>query len=79
MANALLTAGTELQSLVDKKEKILNEAGNKIASVMISMNESGDNSVNKIMPTLDKLLTGFTLEEKYSIILRASAKVIATL
>lgn len=78
MANVLLTAGTELQSLVEKKENILNEAGNKIAAVMISMNESVTPSA-KIAPTLDKLLTGFTVEEKYSIILRACAKVIATL
>lgn len=79
MANVLLTAGTELQSLVDQKEKILSDAGNKIAAVMISMNDSGETNVKKSMATIDKLLNGFTPEEKYSIILRASAKVIASL
>ena len=74
-----MTVKSELDSIREQKEKLLLDAGNKVASVMISMNNSGESNVKKIASDLEKLLHGFTDEEKISILLRASAKIIVNL
>ena len=74
-----MSVKSELDSLQEQKEKLLLEAGNKVASVMISMNKSGESNAKKIQADLEKLIAPFNKEEKVSILLRATAKVIANL
>ena len=74
-----LTIKSELDSLQEQKEKVLLEAGNKVASAMMSMNESGDLSVKKIQTDLGELISPFNEEEKVQILHRAAAKLIVNL
>lgn len=69
----------ELDSLQAQKEKILLDAGNKVASVMMSMNKSGESNPKKIQSDLEKLISPFNKEERVQILLRAASIVIANL
>lgn len=77
--NNFMTIKNELDSLQAQKEKILLDAGNKVASVMMSMNKSGESNPKKIQNDLEKLVSPFNKEERNQILLRAAAIVIANL
>lgn len=77
--NNFMTIKNELDSLQAQKEKILLDAGNKVASVMMSMNKSGESNPKKIQNDLEKLISPFNKEERNQILLRAAAIVIANL
>ena len=77
--NNFMTIKNELDSLQTQKEKILLDAGNKVASVMMSMNKSGESNPKKIQNDLEKLISPFNKEERNQILLRAAAIVIANL
>lgn len=77
--NNFMTIKNELDSLQAQKEKILLDAGNKVASVMMSMNKSGESNPKKIQTDLEKLISPFNKEERNQILLRAAAIVIANL
>lgn len=77
--NNFMTIKNELDSLQAQKEKILLDAGNKVASVMMSMNKSGESNPKKIQTDLEKLISPFNKEERTKILLRAAAIVIANL
>lgn len=74
-----VTVKNELLDIQEQKEKLLVNAGNKVASVMMQMNESGNSSVNSVVSDLNKLLQGFSEEDKFNILLRATAKIIVNL
>ena len=77
--NNFMTIKNELDSLQAQKEKILLDAGNKVASVMMTMNKSGESNPKKIQNDLEKLVSPFNKEERNQILLRAAAIVIANL
>lgn len=77
--NNFLAIKSELDSLQEQKEKILLEAGNKVASAMMSMNNAGESNVKKIQADLEKLISPFNKEERVQILLRAAAKIIVNL
>lgn len=79
MGNKFMSARTEIESLLEQKEKIILKASDQCAAVMLSMNDNGESNITKIQKDLEKLLNGFNPEEINKILIRAVAKVIVTL
>lgn len=79
MSNKFLSARSRIEELLEKKEEIIESAGNELALVMIEENQKGITNTNNIKNDIQKLLNGFTLEEKNKILMIAMAKVIANI
>lgn len=79
MSNKFLSARSRIEELLEKKEEILASAGNELALVMIEENQKGITNTNNIKNDIQKLLNGFTVEEKNKILMIATAKVIANI
>lgn len=79
MSNKFLSARSRIEELLEKKEEILASAGNELALVMIEENQKGITNTNNIKNDIQKLLNGFTVEEKNKILMIAMAKVIANI
>lgn len=79
MSNKFLSARSRIEELLEKKEEIIESAGNELALVMIEENQKGITNTNNIKNDIQKLLNGFTVEEKNKILMIAMAKVIANI
>lgn len=79
MSNKFLSARSRIEELLEKKEEVIESAGNELALVMIEENQKGITNTNNIKNDIQKLLNGFTLEEKNKILMIAMAKVIANI
>lgn len=79
MANPFLSARTSIESLLEEKEKIIKDAGNLVAGVMMKSNQRGTTDMKAIVSDAEKLINGFTDEEKIKILQIAMAKLVINL
>lgn len=79
MSNKFLSARSRIEELLEKKEEIIESAGNELTLVMIEENQKGITNTLNIKNDIQKLLNGFTVEEKNKILMIAMAKVIANI
>ena len=79
MANPFLSARTSIESLLEEKEKIINDAANLVAGVMMKANQTGTTNQKAITSDIGKLINGFTDAEKIEILQKAMAKLVVNL
>ena len=79
MGNKFLSAKSEMDELLETKKQVLTKAGNIVARVFIDMNVRGISDTKIITENIDKLIDGFTYEEKIEILKLAMAKAIINL
>ena len=56
MSNKFLSARSRIEELLEKKEEIIESAGNELALVMIEENQKGITNTNNIKNDIQKLL-----------------------
>lgn len=79
MANYYINATEEMNEIKQRRESLLYEAADKLSSVLMKMNKQGESNMRAIEGDIKKLISGFSEEEKNSILLRAITKLIINL
>lgn len=79
MSNKFLAARSNIEDLLDQKKEIIRKSADLVAAVMIEENNKGETNINGIKTDVQKLLKGFSEEEKVQILEIAMAKLVANL
>lgn len=79
MSNKFLAARSNIEDLLDQKKEIIQKSADLVAAVMIEENNKGETNINGIKTDVQKLLKGFSEEEKVQILEIAMAKLVANL
>ena len=79
MTNKFLAARSNIEDLLEQKKEIIRKSADLIAAVMIEENSKGEININGIKTDVQKLLKGFSVEEKLQILEIAMAKLVANL
>lgn len=79
MSNKFLAARSNIDDLLDQKKEIIRKSADLVAAVMIEENNKGETNINGIKTDVQKLLKGFSEEEKVQILEIAMAKLVANL
>lgn len=79
MSNKFLAARSNIEDLLDQKKEIIRKSADLVAAVMIEENNKGETNINGIKADVQKLLKGFSEEEKVQILEIAMAKLVANL
>ena len=79
MTNKFLAARSNIEDLLEQKKEIIRKSADLIAAVMIEENSKGETNINGIKTDVQKLLKGFSVEEKLQILEIAMAKLVANL
>lgn len=79
MSNKFLAARSNIEDLLDQKKEIIRKSADLVAAVMIEENNKGETNTNGIKTDVQKLLKGFSEEEKVQILEIAMAKLVANL
>lgn len=68
-----------IEDLLEQKENIIKKAANAVSIVLMEYNRDGMTDTKAIKNNIDKLLKGFTEEEKLEILKISIAKLVANL
>lgn len=79
MSNKFLAARSNIEDLLEQKKEIIRKSADLVAAVMIEENNKGETNINDIKTDVQKLLKGFSEEEKVQILEIAMAKLVANL
>lgn len=79
MSNKFLAARSNIEDLLEQKKEIIRKSADLVAAVMIEENNKGETNINGIKTDIQKLLKGFSEEEKVQILEIAMAKLVANL
>ena len=79
MSNKFLAARSNIEDLLEQKKEIIRKSADLVAAVMIEENNKGEANINGIKADVQKLLKGFSEEEKVQILEIAMAKLVANL
>lgn len=79
MSNKFLAARSNIEDLLNQKKEIIRKSADLVAAVMIEENNKGETNINGIKTDVQKLLKGFSEEEKVQILEIAMAKLVANL
>jgi hypothetical protein len=79
MSNKFLAARSNIEDLLEQKKEIIRKSADLVAAVMIEENNKGETNINGIKTDVQKLLKGFSEEEKVQILEIAMAKLVANL
>lgn len=79
MSNKFLAARSNIEDLLEQKKEIIRKSADLVAAVMIEENNKGETNINGIKADVQKLLKGFSEEEKVQILEIAMAKLVANL
>lgn len=79
MSNKFLAARSNIEDLLEQKKEIIRKSADLVAAVMMEENNKGETNINGIKTDVQKLLKGFSEEEKVQILEIALAKLVANL
>lgn len=79
MSNKFLAARSNIEDLLEQKKEIIRKSADLVAAVMMEENNKGETNINGIKTDVQKLLKGFSEEEKVQILEIAMAKLVANL
>lgn len=79
MGNKFLSARNEIDELLQEKKEIVEKASNVVSRICIDMNEKGTVDTDIIVGNINKLINGFTTDERIEILLLALKKIIINL
>jgi hypothetical protein len=79
MSNKFLAARSNIEDLLEQKKEIIRKSADLVAAVMMEENNKGETNINGIKTDIQKLLKGFSEEEKVQILEIAMAKLVANL
>lgn len=79
MSRTIMNGKSELQEIVEQKNKLIDNASKVLASMLIGMNDNGVSSSKSTEKDIFNSLDGFTDEEKVKILVSAVSKVIINL
>ena len=79
MSNKFLAARSNIEDLLEQKKEIIRKSADLVAAVMIEENNKGETNINGIKADVQKLLKGFSEEEKVQILEIAMTKLVANL
>ena len=79
MSNKFLAARSNIEDLLEQKKEIIRKSADLVAAVMIEENNKGETNINGIKTDVQKLLKGFSEEEKVQILEIAMEKLVANL
>ena len=79
MSNKFLSVSSNIEDLLEQKKEIIRKSADLVAAVMIEENNKGETNINGIKADVQKLLKGFSEEEKVQILEIAMAKLVANL
>lgn len=79
MSNKFLAARSNIEDLLEQKKEIIRKSADLVAAVMIEENNKGETNINGIKADVQKLLKGFSEEEKVQILEISMAKLVANL
>ncbi len=79
MSNKFLAARSNIEDLLEQKKEITRKSADLVAAVMMEENNKGETNINGIKTDVQKLLKGFSEEEKVQILEIALAKLVANL
>lgn len=79
MSNKFLAARSNIEDLLEQKKEIIRKSADLVAAVMIEENNKGETNINGIKTDVQKLLKGFSEEEKVQILEIAMSKLVANL
>ena len=79
MSNKFLAARSNIEDLLEQKKEIIRKSADLVAAVMMEENNKGETNINGIKTDIQKLLKGFSEEEKVQILEIAIAKLVANL
>lgn len=79
MSRTIMNGKSELQEIVEQKNKLIDNASKVLASMLMGMNDNGVSSAKSAEKDILDSLKGFTDEEKVKILVSATSKVIINL
>lgn len=72
--NFYIEAQTKLEEIQEEKERLLLRAADTVSMVLIKMNQRGLTDMKSIEKDVNKLISGFTNEEKVKILEKVIVK-----
>lgn len=72
--NFYIEAQTKLEEIQEEKERLLLKAADTISMVLMKMNQRGITDMKSIEKDVNKLISGFTNEEKVKILEKVIVK-----
>lgn len=79
MSNKFLAARSNIEDLLEQKKEIIRKSADLVAAVMMEENNKGETNINGIKTDIQKLLKGFSEEEKVQVLEIVMAKLVANL
>lgn len=72
--NFYIEAQTKLEEIQEEKERLLLKAADTVSMVLMKMNQRGITDMKSIEKDVNKLISGFTNEEKVKILEKVIVK-----
>lgn len=72
--NFYIEAQTKLEEILEEKERLLMKAADTVSMVLMKMNQRGLTDMKSIEKDVNKLISGFTDEEKVKILEKVIVK-----